>query len=131
METNLETAVIIQLGYEDGEVSEACVCELQDVNENGANCGTSGFIYSHEMLEFYKANKNSILEHLKRQAEELNGNNNVADLLLGYQCLKGQDVSAWDIAEILNGNYEHEMSNVIIDAVCWGLLEDVARLHCD
>lgn len=68
METNLEQAIIEQLGYES--IDDDCKQTLADICRGGGNAGFSGFTYSSEMEDFFKENKKAIVEHLKDQASE-------------------------------------------------------------
>lgn len=125
MEKKLEQAIVEQLGYESIEDAD-CLQTLKDVCTGGANAGFSGFTYSVECLEFYRKNKTAILKLLAEMSEESEGCG-VAMMIMGFNCLKGQDLKASEIEQIIFCNdYDNEMSNVVIDAVCWSVLEALA-----
>lgn len=125
MEKQLEQAIVEQLGYESidsDEVKET----LADVCRGGGNAGWGGFTYSAEMEEFFKANKSAILEHLKGQVSDF-GSDSLIGMIKGFNCLKDSGVTEDEIGAILySSNYDGEMSSMIIDALCWAVLEDLA-----
>ena len=122
MDTKLQNALIDQLGYDSLEEAKDT---LKDICRGGANAGFSGFTYSAEMLEFYKKNKHSITRFLAELADDMGQEMN--DMIRGFNCLKDTPVSDYELGQILFCNdYDHEMSCVIIDAVCWCAVETLA-----
>lgn len=123
MEEKLIEAIIEQLGHSslDDEAKET----LKDVTRGGANAGFAGFTYSADCLEFYKKNKSRIIAHLENEAKDLG--QELFEMIRGFNCMKGHEIRDAELAEILyQNNYEHEMSDIIIDAVCWCVLENLA-----
>lgn len=119
---SLELNVKEQLGCKD---ESDFMNTLKDVARGGANSGFSGFCYSSEMLDFYKANREDIVQLLKDSAFDFG--TTVIQLIQGFNCLKDNDTTEDDIASVVFGkDYEHEMSHIIIDAVCWFVLETLA-----
>lgn len=127
MKHELKNAIAEQLGYESfDENNEDLMSTLKDVCTGGANCGISGFIYHAEILDWYKENKTLILEAAKEFSEEL-GEIGFLESIPQYNCLKDYKISIDTVGEVLFGNnYNHEDASLIIDAVCWGILEQLA-----
>lgn len=123
----------------EGKIQEQLGCDtkeefkqtLKDVCRAGANAGFSGFTYSSECLEFYKENRTEILEDLKELAESI-GEGGLLHMVLGFNCLKDYNLNEDILGEIIYGkNYEHEDASLVIDALCWAVLENVAfRYDC-
>lgn len=123
MEINkLEDAIKEQLGCESDEDFKQT---LADVCRGGANAGFSGFVYSSELSEFFDANRSEILSELKDLASDLG--TNLIEMVKGFNCLKDTDLSVDEIGEIIYGkNKEHEMYSIVIDSLCWSVLENAA-----
>ena len=100
---------------------------LNDVTRGGADAGFSCFIYSAEILEFYKANQSDIVELISEKAEEL-GDSDIIKHVLSFNCLKDCDFSPKEVYEVLYSEDLQSASSSIIDALCWAVLEDLAFL---
>lgn len=125
MEKQLEQAIVEQLGYESID-DDDCIQTLKDVCKGGADGGFSGFTYSADCLEFYRKNKPKILQLLADQSDEFCGGSTCA-FIKNFNCLKDQDLTMHEIEQtIFCNDYDAEMSNIIIDAVCWCVLETLA-----
>lgn len=123
MEKQLKQAIIEQLGYED--LNEECKQTLADVCRGGGNSGWSGFTYSNELLEFYNTNKKLILDYHKELASELG--EGFLEMIKGFNCLKDSGLEVDEIAEIIYSNkHDHECATMLIDALCWSVLEGLA-----
>lgn len=124
MENTLKQAIVEQLGYESIENEEVKQI-LSDICRGGGNAGWGGFCYHSELLEFYKNNRNEILDHLKNFASELD--QGLLEMIKGFNCLKDYELTLDEIGEVIYGkNYDHECASLIIDALCWAVLEDLA-----
>jgi len=122
-QTQLERNIMEQLGCEDMESFKET---LKDVCRGGANAGFSGFTYSSELSDFYDANRTEILAELKELASDIS-DGGMIQMILGFNCLKGSDLSEDDLGEIIYGkNKDHEMYSMVIDALCWSALENTA-----
>lgn len=123
MDSRLEQAILEQLGFE--ELNEEAKQTLADVCRGGGNSGWSGFTYSAELLDFYKANRGLIIEELKSQADDFGVG--FLEMILGFNCLKGNELSVDEIGEIVFGkNYDHDSATLVIDALGWAVLETLA-----
>jgi sugar phosphate isomerase/epimerase len=122
MELNkLELNIYNQLGSDN---EDEFIETLKDVCRGGANAGFSGFTYSSELLEFYNDNKKLILEELKELASDMGIG--LLEMIAGFNCLKGSELTQDEIAEIVYGNSDHECKSMVIDALCWAVLENTA-----
>ena len=115
----ITNAVIEQLECED---AHELLGTLKDVCRGGANSGFHGFIYSHDMLQFFRDNRAEILELLKEQAE-LAGDSGVLELILSFNCLKDTGIDIDQIGAVIFGNSEDSQ---VIDSLCWFALETLA-----
>ncbi len=124
MENKLQQAIVEQLGYESIEDEEVKQI-LEDVCRGGGNAGWGGFTYSSEILDFYKSNRDLILSELKEIASDLG--QGFLEMILGFNCLKGYDLTLDDLGEIIYGkNYDHDCASLVIDALSWAVLENLA-----
>ena len=115
----ITSAIIDQLGCKD---ANELLGTFKDVCRGGANAGFHGFIYSQDMLQFFRDNRAEILELLKEQAE-LAGESGVLELILSFNCLKDSEIDIDQIGAVIFGNSEDSQ---VIDALCWFTLETLA-----
>lgn len=122
MKSKLVKAILEQLGASTLEEAKQ---ELENVTQGGANCGISGFIYHSELLEFFRSNRGLIKENLQELASDLG--EDCLKMIQSYNCLKDCDLSLDDIAEVFYcGNIDGECGTMIVDALCWSVLENLA-----
>lgn len=119
--SKLEQNIMNQLGCDSIEDLEQT---LSDVTRGGANAGFSGFTYSSELADFFSDNKSLIMAELKDLASDLGIG--LLEMIAGFNCLKDSELSADEIAEILYSNSDHQCKDMVIDAVCWAVLENMA-----
>lgn len=111
-----------QLGSDDeNELIET----LRNVTIGGANGGFNGFTYSVECAEFYRANRPAIRKLLTERADDY-GSGSLAKMVQGFACLKGSGLTEDEINEIIYTDEPHELREIVIDAICWFVLEDLA-----
>lgn len=119
MPEELLVALIKQMGFED------FIDYSDDVAKNGANNGTSGFIYHDELSEFFDKNKASIISFLKKQAH-LFGENSAVSMVAAFNSMLKNEISADEVAEVLYSIMpESDNENLIVDTICWYCLEDL------
>jgi len=96
-----------------------------DVYNNGATCGFSGFTWYSDTEKFTKNNKKEIIELLKNESDEMGYN--MTELLTSFRCFKGMSEH-----EILNGLYNplSEDKTTVYNGMAWYALEEVARDYC-
>lgn len=101
--------------------------QLEDVARHGADAGWPGFTYYSGTVAFYRAHKADILAYAKDMAGELG--EDMINMIRGFRCLgngKVPDYTVDEIAEAIYGG-ETENSDVILNAMAWFALEEVAR----
>ena len=130
---NLDRAIINQLGYDasDLECSDPSESELMqtliDISNHGAQGGVSGFIYYSELQEFYGNNSAAIVSLIEDRADDY-GQDPIA-MVKGFNCLNS-DYTSKDIAIALYGD-RLDADNMIVSALCWFSLEDLAYRLAD
>lgn len=105
--------------------------QLEDVARHGADAGWSGFTYTRDCVNFYKAHKADILKLAEDLAGELGedmltmiGNFNC--LLLGSHPNRKPGYTPTEIGEALYSG-RGESADTIRNAMAWFALEEVAR----
>ncbi len=96
---------------------------LPDVVNHGASAGWGSFIYYHDTLAFFDANRADIMG----LAKEL-GDGCALALVASFQCLKGDKLTATDVCEAIHGETDNTVS--VKNALAWFALEEVARELC-
>lgn len=114
----LQQAVIEQLGYT--ELDEDCISQLEDIVHAGASAGFSGFIYYTETEQFYKDNKELIIEELKDIADNF-GQDSIISTIKGFRC--GSDFTEEEIGATVYGG---EIDTYVANCLAWFALEQVA-----
>ena len=99
----------------------------KEINDHGADCGFSGFIYYYETAAFFRRHSDEILVMLSELAEELG--QTPAEMAAGFRCLSGvvdRDVIS---AVLAFGRASSNDRAVVQNALAWVALETVsARL---
>ena len=121
IDTTLIRAVVRQIGGWESFKESA-----QDVAENGADAGFSGFIYYNETVPLAKRHKKAILTYAKQLTREI-GEGNEFDMIAGFNCLK---MEAGEVAEAIYNPRSEERTQVF-NALAWFALEEVARAYVD
>ena len=98
---------------------------LKDVTRGGANAGFSGFTYSKDCLDFWRKNRITIKGIAKQSSDDIGSSGGVIGMIKGFNCLRGNDITEDEIGEVFYGSSEDSM---IVDALCWYALEDLAFL---
>ena len=123
MNTQLVNAVIEQLGG-DSDDREEVNQTLEDVANNGADAGYSGFTYYADTCEFFTKNKSLIVELVKEYAEEFG--QDAISVIAGWNCLEDDTDTRDEIERAIYGTPEHDDVSVQ-NALAWFALEEVAR----
>lgn len=137
----LDLATVAQLGGTGRNTANGCEID-EDAAETLANvcrcsCGAAGgfpgFIYYHEMREFFKAHRGEIAAKIREQIAEgvFEGARGVVSAVMMFNCLKGMDAAEIEeeaaraffgpLDEISGGDVDN-----VANACAWGALEDLA-----
>lgn len=101
-----------------------------DVANNGADAGWTGFTYYSDTCAFFRRHKAAILELLKADAADTLGSGNVIEFCEQFRCLA--DVGADGIAETLYGRWaDKEWQVTTANGLAWYVLECVCRSFVD
>ena len=122
--SNLQQAVIEQLGCDDDELQGTC----QDISNHGIDGGFHGFIYHTDTVAFAGDNKADILQLARDMAEEC-GYDGAYSLVSTFNCL-GEGYTPDSVADAVN-DPEHEDYTQVMNALAWFAAEEVARGICD
>ena len=99
----------------------------QEINDHGADCGFSGFIYYYETSAFFRRHSVEILAMLRDLAYDVG--QTPAEMAAGFRCLSGvvdRDVIS---AVLAFGRVGYDDRAVVQNALAWFALETVsARL---
>ena len=124
MNTQLIEAVKEQIGQDD----EVGYDPLQDVNNHGINCGFAGFTYYKDTSEFFAANRQTIIELVKEEAEQFG--QDVISFVAGFNCLEDDSETRDEIGRAIYGQPEEDDTQVV-NALAWFAAESVARFIYD
>lgn len=113
----LAVAVIRQLGG----VDEDSIRTLQEVR-NAAD-GWTGFIYYNDTCDFYRRNREAIMENLKEFAEDMDIG--LLETVHNFNAVKG-NYTMDEIGKALYGSYDREESTGLYNILAWYALEEVA-----
>ena len=103
----------------------------QDVVDHGAACGFGNFIYYTDTIVFTAKNRKAIVELAAQQAADF-GDSSEIEMILGFNCLRNDDLTISDIARALYGRLtDDDKKPMIYNALAWYALEEVARAYCD
>jgi hypothetical protein len=144
METKLINAVVNQLGYDSRKDLDLNLCglgdcmatnsdlkgTLSDISNHGADSGWTGFTYTSDTVAFYHANKKAIVQAVKELADDI-GEGSI-QMVMGFNCLKG-DVEEEEVGKVLygRGNDDDDGERLVMNALAWFALEEVARYLVD
>ena len=103
---------------------------LSDVYNNGANWGVPNFTYYTDTCDFSRKCMTEIYEHLKFVAHELG--ECPFEMVANFNCLKNSKPLAHEVADVIHGKPDKAtindgMETVILNALAWFTLEEVAR----
>jgi len=121
---SLVRAVVRQLGGWDSFKESA-----RDIANHGINGGFHGFIYYTDTVKFAKAHKAAILDYAREIASET-GHQGAYSLIAGFNCFKGQGLTADDVADAVN-NPRHDEHTNVMNALAWFAGEEVCGAFCD
>lgn len=108
----------------------------RDVTRGGADGGFHGFIYYTDTVPFARRNRDAILEMAKQQAEDM-GAGDEFQMIVGFNCLKGQEWTPGEVARTLYDTRQrarrsdNDVRGLLWNALAWYALEEVARSYCD
>ena len=115
----LKSQVLRQLGGTKKENMEA----LRDVASHGADTGFPGFVYCHETVKFFNANRRLILEALRDEANDTG--ETVTGMVGSFRCLKGIGSDAV-VGVLLDIEGDGDEVDTVKNALAWYALERVA-----
>ena len=124
MNTQLIEAVKEQIGQDD----EAGYDPLQDVYNHGISGGFAGFTYYKDTSEFFAANRQTIIELVKDEAEQFG--QDVISFVAGFNCLEDDSETRDEIGRAIYGQPEEDDTQVV-NALAWFAAEEVARYIYD
>jgi len=120
IDASLVRSVIRQLGGKDS---------LRDIAGNSIDGGFHGFIYYSDTVPFFKRNRASILELVRRYADDF-GTDPVS-VVAGFNCLEDDAETRESAARCLFGGRMTEDDTQVANALAWFAGEEVARAFCD
>ena len=99
----------------------------REINDHGADCGFSGFVYYYETSAFFRRHSDEILVMLRDLAYDVG--QTPAEMVAGFRCLSGV-VDRDTVAAVLAfGRASSNDRAVVQNALAWFALETVsARL---
>ena len=99
----------------------------QEINDHGADCGWSGFVYYYETADFFRRRSDEILVMLSELASEIG--QTPAEMAAGFRCLSGVVDRGVISAVLAFGRASSDDRAVVKNALAWFALETVsARL---
>lgn len=109
-------------GWEQLQDSYSDICSGGIVR--GIDHGVDGWMYTDELVAFFKANKKEILDFAKETAYDL-GEGSSFQMMSNFNCFNG-DYTEGDIAE---GIYDTDSDNHknIVSGISWFIGEELAR----
>ena len=122
MNENLINAVAEQMGY--GPTDEEFISYMHDVANHGADSGFSGFAYYTDTVEFFKQNREAIVQLCKDYASDFG--TDVISMIAGFNCLDDDPETRDEIERAIYGRLERDDLQVP-NALAWFALEEVAR----
>jgi hypothetical protein len=122
--TELQKAVLIQLSGDD-ELTEDTLQTLQDVSNNGADCGYGGFIYYTNTCGFYDDNSKLIINKLKDDYQDI-GYNSITEMVKSFNCFKEFKNDEIELF-LINLLEDEDDITTIKNGLAWYALEETAR----
>lgn len=122
--TDLQRAVIEQMGYDPDAPCLELEQSLENICNHGASGGVNGFIYYSETCEFFDKNKTEIMSFAEDMADQLG--EDMLTMIAGFNHIKDQELTPTEImAAIYEKDSEHEttVKNILV----WFALEETAR----
>lgn len=123
-------AVVNQLGG-----WEAFQEKAPDISNHGAAGGFGGIIYYSETVAFGKKHKKLILDYAEQLAPDI-GDGDAFQLIAGFNCLRGLELSPGQIAALIYGKEPRDGDAAddytqLFNALCWFAAEEVSRSFVD
>ena len=97
---------------------------IEDIINNGADSGFSGFIYTKDCVKFWKKYKKDILKLLESVSDNLG--QSAVTTIKDFEYIKNSNYTENEIAKALYGKYNQEY-DYIYNTMAWFALEEVAR----
>jgi 1-aminocyclopropane-1-carboxylate deaminase/D-cysteine desulfhydrase-like pyridoxal-dependent ACC family enzyme len=97
---------------------------IEDIINNGADSGFSGFIYTKDCVKFWKKYKKDILKLLESVSDNLG--QSAVTTVKDFEYIKNSNYTENEIAKALYGKYNQEY-DYIYNTMAWFALEEVAR----
>lgn len=127
--TELQRAVIKQLGITEALIYETLEEEakdtLKDVLRCGADAGWPGFIYYDDTIKFYDDNEKLIKQHLKDRYQDY-GYNSIIEMVRSFNCFKQFKNNEIELFFMGMLDVDDDIT-VIKNGLSWYALEEVAR----
>ena len=123
-------SVIFSLGFHPQNEKEGDFIELsaqlENCAEHGANCGFGGFIYYHETISFYKANRKDIVNHIEQTAAELG--TDIISMVQNFGIFRNsKKPSAGEVGKALWGSANNPELTTLYNVFAWYALEEVSH----
>lgn len=102
--------------------------DFESIYEHGIAGGYGNFIYYHDTIKFWRANRQQITSLLEQEAEQFG--TDVLSMINGFGCLRGK-YELSEIGRCLYGNYSENNDCSIYNAFAWFAAEEVVRWFCE
>lgn len=122
MSRELAEKIISQFGGE-----ERFLNNYRYVNEGHINGGINGFIKTHEMVEFFKENKDAILGFAKDTIKASGNTTAVSKMVSNLPILNGS-LSAYEV-KIAIDNTDQEQHSLVAAALCMFIGEKISAAY--
>ena len=121
MKTDLNNAVLEQLGIDPSDMTEDDKSTLSDIRNHGVDGGFCGFVYYADTIEFYDNNKADILNLASEYAEEFG--QSISEMIASFNCVES---TMQEVESFLLG-LDDENNTHLKNALSWFACEEVAR----
>lgn len=122
MQERLRRAIVRQSGGKQAFAEMA-----EDIVNNGADAGFSGWIYYSDTVTFFKVNRKEILAYAKEMAEDMG--ESMFEMIKGFVVFRGDPVSDDELGEAL---YDRNSEDTRVrNVMSWFVLEELARIFVE
>ena len=97
---------------------------IEDIINNGADSGFSGFIYTEDCVKFWRKYKKDILKLLENISDDFG--QPAVTIVKDFEYIRNSNYTENEIAKALYGKYNQEY-DYIYNTMAWFALEEVAR----
>ena len=126
--------VIIALGYDPIHGTKNDFKELSgnflDCSHHGADSGFSGFIYYHETIAFFMANRKDIVKHMEQTAAELG--TDIITMVQNFGVFRNSDKpTPSEVGRALWDSSQNDPDlTTLYNVFAWYALEEVSNTWC-